>query len=176
MPNASWLGPLPKWGEQPCARVIPSCKWKVKAFVKARHHYKVQPRFGDFRKWCLWLVATVIHFDQRLYHVILGSWSIECSCRVISVIFKTQCICAAVFQQQSTNCMTLDLGPLQLLTFLLVFSLLIWFIQWIQVLKWMYSSCSVYNKVLRTSSNLQLLFGSICIIPIISPNRGINIH
>lgn len=48
MMNASWLGPLPKWDEQPCARVMPSCKLAVNAFVKAQHHCEVQPRFGDF--------------------------------------------------------------------------------------------------------------------------------
>lgn len=98
----------------------------------------------------------MIYFDHRLYHVILGSWAIERSCKVISAIFKTLHICATVFQWQSSNCMTQNLGSLQLLTFLLVFSLLILLIQWIQVLKWMYFSCFVYYKVLRASFNLQL--------------------
>lgn len=65
-------------------------------------------------------------------------------------IFKAQRVWhTTVFQWQSSNWMTQDLGLLQLLTFLLIFCLLILLIQRIQVLKWMYFSWSVYCKVLR---------------------------
>lgn len=81
--------------------------------------------------------------------MILGSQSSECSCRVISVILKAQHVQhALVFQWQSSNGMTQDLGSLQLLTFLLVFCLLILLMQRIRVLKWMYFSWSVYCEVL----------------------------
>lgn len=39
--------------------VHPSCKLWVKAFTKAGRHCKVQPRFGDFHKWCLCHVAAL---------------------------------------------------------------------------------------------------------------------
>lgn len=71
--------------------------------------------------------------------MILGIQPTECSCRVISIIFKAQHVRhATVFQWQSSNFMTQDLGSLLLLTFLLVFYLLILLIQRSQVLKWMY--------------------------------------
>lgn len=87
VPNASCLGVLAQWGEL-CKCDPP--EMTMKAFVKERHHCKVQPSSGDFHQWHLCLVAMLCRgtVKHRLDQMILGSQSTECSCRVISVLLK----------------------------------------------------------------------------------------
>lgn len=137
--NASWLILLPKRGEQPHARVIPSRKPEVKVFIKARSPCKAQPRYRDFHMWCLCLVSVLWSgvFSSQALPCDFGKsvhWAFFAGS---SLSLRTTFICNT-FPTAELQLLDSSLGSLQFFPFFLVFSLPVLLIQWIQVFKWIY--------------------------------------